>query len=45
MLYAGYVWYYWLGLALFIGTVLAVVAVIIGYVVRVEAPKYRGIKQ
>jgi hypothetical protein len=45
MLLAAEIWTYWIGVALTIGIVLAVVAVAIGYLVKVEAPQYRGKKQ
>ncbi len=37
---AAYIWTFWIGVALAIGAVLAVVATIIGYVVKVQAPQY-----
>ena len=40
MLLAAEVWHYWLGWAIAIGAVLSLVAVIIGYVVKVQAPQY-----
>lgn len=40
MLLAGEVWHYWIAVALAIPAVLAVVAVIIGYVVKVQSLKY-----
>lgn len=45
MLLAAQVWYYWLGLALFLLSILTFFALVIGYVVRVERPRYRGLKQ
>jgi hypothetical protein len=34
------VWHYWLGFFLAIGTVLTVLAVIGGYLIKVQNPKY-----
>jgi hypothetical protein len=45
MLLAAQVWYFWLGLALFLGSVAVVVAVVVGYLVKVERPQYKGLKQ
>ena len=42
---AAYVWTFWIGLALFIGALLAVVATVIGYVVKVQAPQYPSRKR
>lgn len=36
----GVVWHYWLGLFLVLNCVLAVGALIVGYVVKTQAPKY-----
>jgi len=33
-------WYYWLAWALAIGVVLTVVALVVGYIVKVEGPRY-----
>ena len=40
MLLAGEVWHYWIAWALAIPAVLAVVAVVIGYLVKVQSLKY-----
>ena len=40
MLLAAQVWHYWLGWAMAIGAVLTLVALIIGYLVRVQGPQY-----
>jgi hypothetical protein len=45
MLLAAEIWTYWIGAALFLGSVAVVIAVVVGYLVRVEAPQYRGKKQ
>jgi hypothetical protein len=45
MLLAAEVWHYWIGVTLFIATVLSVIAVAVGYLLKVEAPQYRGKKQ
>jgi hypothetical protein len=37
---AGEVWHYWIGVALVIGAVLALVATLIGYLVKVQSVKY-----
>jgi len=34
------VWHYWLGVALFIPAVLIVIGIVIGYLVKVVAPRY-----
>ena len=33
-------WHYWIGVVLFLATVLAVVGIVIGYLVKVQAPQY-----
>ncbi len=33
-------WYYWLAWALVIGTVLTLVGLVVGYIVKVESPRY-----
>ncbi len=33
-------WYYWLAWALVIGTVLTLVALVVGYIVKVESPRF-----
>jgi amino acid permease len=40
MVFAAEVWHYWLGWAIALGSVLTVIALVIGYLVRVEAPRY-----
>jgi uncharacterized membrane protein len=45
MLLAAEVWHYWIGVTLAIATVLSVIAVVVGYLVKVEAPQYKGKKQ
>lgn len=45
MLLAANTWTYWIGVALFLGSVVTLIAVIVGYLVRVEAPQYRGRKE
>ena len=37
---AAEVWHYWIGVVLAGGAVLAVVAAVIGYLARVQSPKY-----
>ena len=37
---AAKVWHYWIGVVLVIASVLAVLATVIGYLVRVQAPQY-----
>ena len=37
---AARVWHYWVGIALLIPTILAVVAAFVGYLVKVTANKY-----
>lgn len=34
------IWHYWIGLALFLGAILTVIAVIVGYLLRVQSLKY-----
>jgi hypothetical protein len=34
------VWHYWLGVALFIPAVLIVIGIVIGYLIKVVAPRY-----
>lgn len=34
------VWHYWIGVALAIPTVLAIIGICVGYVFKVVAPKY-----
>ena len=37
---AGEVWHYWISWALVAGAVLAILGVIVGYLVKVQSPKY-----
>jgi hypothetical protein len=36
------VWWFWIGVAITIPTILMVIATIVGYVVKVVGPKYAG---
>jgi hypothetical protein len=40
MLLAAEVWHYWIGVAIAAATVLTVLAVVVGYLVKVVAPQY-----
>ena len=40
MLVAAQVWHYWIGVVLFGGTVLTVVALVVGYLAKVQAPQH-----
>jgi hypothetical protein len=40
MVPAAVVWHYWIGVVLFLAALLTVVAVIIGYLVKVQSLKY-----
>lgn len=40
MILAATLWYQWLAWALMIGTVLTAVMLLVGYLVKVEAPRY-----
>lgn len=40
MLLAAKVWHYWIGVSLFLGTVLTVLGLVAGYLKNVTAPKY-----
>jgi len=40
ILAASPVWHYWIGLVLLLATGLLLLAVIVGYIVRVQAPQY-----
>ncbi len=40
LIVAAKVWTYWIAVPLFAGAVLAVIGTAIGYVVRVQSPKY-----
>ena len=40
MLLAAQVWHYWLGWAMALGAVLTLVALIVGYLVKVQGPQY-----
>lgn len=37
---AAVVWHYWLGVALFVPAVLLIIGIVIGYLVKVVAPRY-----
>jgi hypothetical protein len=37
---AAVVWWFWIGVALIVPTILLVIATIVGYFVKVVAPKY-----
>ena len=39
-LLAAKVWHYWIAVPLVAGGVLAIIATIVGYLVKVQAPKY-----
>lgn len=34
------VWHYWIGVVLFLGAILTVAAVVVGYLVKVQSLKY-----
>jgi hypothetical protein len=40
MLLAAEVWHYWIGWALAVGAVMTLVALVVGYLVKVQAPQY-----
>ena len=40
MLFAAPVWHYWIGVVLFLGAVLTVVALVVGYLAKVQSPQY-----
>jgi hypothetical protein len=40
MLLAAEVWHYWTGVAIAVVTILTVLAVVVGYLVKVVAPQY-----
>ncbi|HMK10260.1 MAG TPA: hypothetical protein VK461_01625 [Acidimicrobiales bacterium] len=40
MVFAATLWYQWLAWALMIGVVLTLVALFVGYLVKVESPRY-----
>jgi hypothetical protein len=40
MLFAAEVWHYWVGVVVAIGTILSVLALVVGYLVKVVAPQY-----
>ncbi|HVM55485.1 MAG TPA: hypothetical protein VM262_20035 [Acidimicrobiales bacterium] len=40
MVLAGEVWHYWIGVPLAVGAVLAVIATVIGYFVKMNSLKY-----
>jgi hypothetical protein len=33
-------WHYWIAIALALGTILVVIAIVVGYLVKVQAPQY-----
>jgi hypothetical protein len=37
---AAYVWTFWIAVLLVIGAVVAVIATVVGYIVKVQAPQY-----
>jgi hypothetical protein len=40
MLFAGEVWHYWIAVPLIASGILLVIALVVGYIVRVVAPRY-----
>lgn len=34
------VWHFWIGFALSVGVVMTLLALVVGYIVKVEAPRY-----
>ena len=40
MLLAAEVWYYWLGWVVAVASVLSLIALVIGYLIKVQAPQY-----
>jgi hypothetical protein len=40
MLLAAEVWHYWIGVAIAAATILTVLALVVGYLVKVVAPQY-----
>lgn len=40
MLFAAKVWHFWLGMVLFVGTIIPIALLLIGYLVKVQAPQY-----
>ena len=40
VLFAGEVWHYWIAVPLVVGGILLVLALLVGYLVRVVAPRY-----
>jgi hypothetical protein len=40
MLFAAEVWHYWIGVVIAVATVLTVLALVVGYLVRVVSPQY-----
>ena len=40
MVFSAVVWHYWIGVVLFFAAILTVVAVLVGYVVKVQSLKY-----
>ena len=39
---AAYIWHWWIGLVLFVSAVGAVIAMVAGYLAKVQAPRYPG---
>ena len=42
---AAYVWHWWIGVALFLVAVLAVLSLVVGYLKQVQAPQYARRRQ
>jgi hypothetical protein len=40
MVLSAVVWHWWIGVALFLGSLLTVVAIVAGYLMKVQAMKY-----
>jgi hypothetical protein len=40
MVLAAEIWHYWIGVALVLGALAAVLALVVGYLVKVERPRY-----
>jgi hypothetical protein len=40
MLFAAHIWHFWVGVALVLGSVLTTLALVVGYLVKVQAPQY-----
>lgn len=45
MLLAAKIWHFWIGFYLTIGALLAILALVVGYLVKVERPRYPRRKQ